>query len=144
MSKFETVYVTPNEEPIMPSAKDRFTDDVVPSEDEVAYLGNSWNYCNFFHAMLKNCVEGEILGNNPYVYKACSKHLSDLNKCYSLDPQTEETTLDFMEDNKECLYERDVFLKCYFVQANNWLKCHPAWVNLKRCYYRKKAASSSE
>lgn len=138
MFKYPIHIATPSDEPLLAHPSERFEAHPIPSEEEVRYLGNSYNYCGHFNRALKICVESQITKGTTKLYKECKGALEQLHDCYSLREPTELEPGDrFMTENEECLYDRDTFIKCYFRQAEDWEVCHSSWLDIYRCRFRK-------
>ncbi|OMJ79853.1 hypothetical protein SteCoe_20053 [Stentor coeruleus] len=138
MFKYNKTFVGVEQEPILSHVSERFRESIVPVEDEIRYLGNAWNYCGYYHKELKNCVEGEVITGNEYIYKECKEKLEDLHNCYSWrEPSKMKFDNAFIKETEECLLARDMFLKCYFRQAEPWNVCHDLHTDIYRCKFRK-------
>lgn len=138
MFKYPVHIAGPSDEPTIRHISEIYDPPKFPTEDEVRYLGNSYNYCGFFNKTLKDCVEKEIVKGTTKIYKECKVALEQLHDCYSLREPTELEPGDrFMTENEECAYDRDTFLKCYFRQAEDWKVCHSSWLDIYRCRFRK-------
>lgn len=71
MAHYEAKYMQPHEEPQVPFPSELGSTYTVPTETEIRYLGNRYNYCNYFHAELKDCVEGGVKDGDTLLFKRC-------------------------------------------------------------------------
>ncbi|CAG9320771.1 unnamed protein product [Blepharisma stoltei] len=138
MNRYSQEQISPEKEPVKPHVAETFTDTLLPTDDEVRYLGNAWNYCGYFHKELKDCVEDGVVKGDQYLFKKCKNKVEELHHCYSWREPTEQdlSANTFTKETQKCLYPRELFLKCYFKQAESWESCHPAWSNLYSCQFR--------
>lgn len=137
MNRYHQEVVGVEQEPIKPHVTERFEKEEVPDEGELRFLGNAWNYCGYFHKELKDCVEEGVKQGDTKLFKKCKDKLEQLHHCYSWrEPTDYEYSEAFLKETSKCLFNRDLFLKCYFRQAEPWETCHPTWMKLYSCQYR--------
>mmetsp|Transcript_1132 Transcript_1132/g.2736 ORF Transcript_1132/g.2736 Transcript_1132/m.2736 type:complete len:145 (+) Transcript_1132:512-946(+) len=124
-------------EPEYPHVDEVVVKGPLPSEGEIRYLGNAYNYCNPLIAELTSCVEQGVLENDELLFKRCNSKLEALHHCFSWREPADHGPA-FAEETKPCLWQRDLFLKCYFKQAAPWQECEIPFNSLYRCLYRAK------
>lgn len=138
MNKYPLEFIGADQEPVLAHISERERELTEPSEDELRYLGNAWNYCGYFHKDLDDCVREGIRGQDNYLLKKCKNKLESLHHCYSWREPTEyEYQGAYFAETKQCDLYRDTFLKCYFRQVEPWATCHPIWMETYRCLFRK-------
>lgn len=130
--------ISPEYEPDINLPSEIEEDNAIPSEEEIRYLGNAWNYCNFFHKELNDCITQRKEQGEKFLFRACKNSLENLHHCYNWREPTEfKYNKAFQEETKVCLLQRDMFLKCYMVNGEPWHHCGQKWVDLYRCQFRK-------
>jgi hypothetical protein len=137
MFKYPLHQVDPKLEPDWPHVDEKIEPRPLPTEGEIRYLGNAYNYCSPLIESLQQCMEEGVRSNDEYLYKRCKGRLEDTHHCFSWREPTESSPA-FMEETKPCLVERDMFVKCYFKQAGQWEECELSFNSLYRCLYLKK------
>ena len=139
MNSYTQEIVGVESEPKIALTHERYEKSAEPSEEELRYLGNAYNYCGSLIKDLKDCVEDGVQKSDSYLFKKCKRDLENLHHCYNWREPTEFEYNDaFMKETEPCALNRDLYLKCYFRQAAPWEDCHPSFVEIYRCLFRKK------
>ena len=140
MSEYTETVVPAAQEPVLAPAGERVKEISLldlPSDDELRYLGNAKQYCNYELGEIKDCLINGRLNRDKLLFKRCKEGLERLHDCYMLrEPSDFKYRNAFMEENETCPHARDVFVKCAFQQAASWATCMPTWTELYRCQFR--------
>lgn len=137
MFKYPIETIQEDLEPDFPHVDEIAAPRRLPSEGEIRYLGNAYNYCGSLINDLKKCVAEGIIDTDPLLYKRCNGRLEAMHQCFSWREPTDHGPA-FIEETKPCVWERDAFVKCFFKQAAPWDECKVPHNSLYRCLYRAK------